>query len=131
MQRLISVAAISASLFLGVSGASKVYAADNTVKVMTQNMDAGTDLKLAVAYINTPTPTVGIDLTYQEILQSNFAARAAILAQEIASNKPDVVSLQEVTLWTTRQPTGQVCVPATLTPLFAVCRASTGSFRAD
>jgi hypothetical protein len=47
---------------------------------MTQNMDAGTDLGFALAYLNTSTPTVGIDLTYQEILQSDFAGRAAILS---------------------------------------------------
>jgi endonuclease/exonuclease/phosphatase family metal-dependent hydrolase len=85
---------------------------NTTVSVMTQNMDAGTDLDFALAYLNTSTPTVGIDLTYQEILQSNFAGRAAILAKEIAAAKPDMVSLQEVTLWSTGPgPTSQ-------TPLF-------------
>src|ERR1051326_1549089 len=47
------------------------------VTVMTQNMDAGTDLGFVLAYINTSTPTVGIDLTYQEIKNTPFAARAA------------------------------------------------------
>ena len=70
-----------------------------TVRVMTANMDAGTDLGFALAYLNTSTPTVGIDLTYQEILQSNFVGRAAILAQQIAASQPDLVSLQEVTVW--------------------------------
>jgi hypothetical protein len=74
---------------------------NTTVTVMTQNMDAGTDLGLALAYLNTSTPTVGIDLTYQEIQQSNFAARATILAKQIAAAKPHMVSLQEVTLWST------------------------------
>jgi hypothetical protein len=86
--------------------------ASPTVSVMTQNMDDGTDLGFALAYLNTSTPTVGIDLTYQEILQSNFAGRAAILAQEIATAKPHMVSLQEVTLWTTGPN------PSALTPLF-------------
>ncbi len=71
------------------------------VTVMTQNMDAGPDLGFALAYLNTSTPTVGIDLTYQEISSSNFAGRAAILAQEIAAAKPDMLSLQEVALWST------------------------------
>jgi len=83
-----------------------------TVTVMTQNMDAGTDLGFALAYLNTSTPTVGIDLTYQEILQGNFAGRAAILAQEIATARPHMVSLQEVTLWSTGQS------PLQQTPLF-------------
>jgi endonuclease/exonuclease/phosphatase family metal-dependent hydrolase len=83
-----------------------------SVKVMTRNMDAGTDLNLVLAYINTSTPTVGIDLTYQEILQNNFAGRAKILAQEIAAHAPDLVSLQEVTVWSTGPD------PANLAPLY-------------
>jgi endonuclease/exonuclease/phosphatase family metal-dependent hydrolase len=102
MRRLVLLAPIAITALLEIfclSGTAK--AAGNTVKVMTQNMDAGTDLKLALAYLNSSTPTVGIDLTYQEILQSNFAGRAAILAQEIATAEPGMVSLQEVTLWST------------------------------
>lgn len=72
-----------------------------TVTVMTQNMDAGTDLKFALAYLNTDTPTVGIDLTYQELLSSNFAGRAGILARKIAAAKPHIVAPQEATLWST------------------------------
>ena len=84
-------------------GTSAMWASPGSpaVTVMTQNMDAGTDLGFALAYLNTSTPTVGIDLTYQEILQGNFAGRAAILAQQIATAKPHLVSLQEVTLWST------------------------------
>ena len=85
---------------------------NTTVSVMTQNMDAGTDLGFAFAYITTSTPTVGIDLTYQEILQTDIPGRAAILAKQIAAAKPDLVSLQEVTLWSTGSG------PTTLTPLF-------------
>jgi len=93
--------AIHASLLLIGTCAMWAGPGNPTVTLMTQNMDAGTDLGFALAYLNTSTPTVGIDLTYQEILQSNFAGRAAILAQEIATAKPHMVSLQEVTLWST------------------------------
>jgi endonuclease/exonuclease/phosphatase family metal-dependent hydrolase len=89
------------SLLLIGSCAMRADPGNPTVTVMTQNMDAGTDLGFALAYLNTSTPTVGIDLTYQEILQSDFAGRAAILAQEIATAKPHMISLQEVTLWST------------------------------
>lgn len=68
---------------------------------MTQNMDAGTDLGFVLAYINTTTPTLGIDLTYQEVSAIDFAARAAILANQIKAANPDLVSLQEVTTWST------------------------------
>ena len=100
------------SLLLIGTFAMRAHGENPTVTVMTQNMDAGTDLGFALAYLNTSTPTVGIDLTYQEILQGNFAGRAAILAQEIATAKPHMVSLQEVTLWSTGQS------PVQQTPLF-------------
>jgi endonuclease/exonuclease/phosphatase family metal-dependent hydrolase len=100
--RLVLLVSTAITALLGtfcVSGTAD--AADTNVTVMTQNMDAGTDLKFALAYLNTSTPTVGIDLTYQEILQSNLPGRSAILAQEIAAIEPELVSLQEVTLWST------------------------------
>ena len=78
MRRLVFVGATAAAALLGLFlVSSTAYAADPTVTVMTQNMDAGTDLGFALAYLNTSTPTVGIDLTYQELLQNNFAGRAS------------------------------------------------------
>jgi endonuclease/exonuclease/phosphatase family metal-dependent hydrolase len=97
MLALMGIAALLGALCLSATA----KAANTTVRVMTQNMDAGTDLKLALAFLNSNTPTVGIDLTYQEILRSNFAGRAAILAREIAAVEPEMVSLQEVTVWST------------------------------
>jgi endonuclease/exonuclease/phosphatase family metal-dependent hydrolase len=102
MRRLFVLVSVAFLALLSIFCCSPaVGAAGTTVTVMTQNMDAGTDLKFALAYLNTSTPTIGIDLTYQEILQTNIPGRAAILAQEIAAIKPDLVSLQEVTLWST------------------------------
>lgn len=102
MRRLIRLVLTATAVLLGTFFMVFTASADNgAVTVMTQNMDAGTDLKLALAFINTSTPTVGIDLTYQEILQSDIPGRAALLAHEIATLKPQLVSLQEVTLWTT------------------------------
>ena len=100
MRRLVLVAA-AAVLLVVFLASSTVYAADPKVIVVTRNMDAGTDLGFALAYLSTSTPTVGIGLTYQELLQSKFADRAAILAQEIALAKPHMIFLQEVTLWST------------------------------
>lgn len=101
MRRLLLLASIGVTALLGTFCVNAANAADTTATVLTQNMDAGTDLKFALAYLNTSTPTVGIDLTYQEILQSNIPGRAAILAQEIATAQPQLVSLQEVTIWST------------------------------
>lgn len=101
MRRLLLFSLAVAALLGAFCISDTARAAEDAVTVMTQNMDAGTDLKFALGYLNTSTPTVGIDLTYQEVLQSDIPGRAAILAQEIAAMKPQLVSLQEVTLWST------------------------------
>ena len=70
------------------------------VTVMTKNMDAGTDLGFVVAYLQTNL-LLGVQLTFQEVLKNNYPLRAFLLGQEIAAAKPDVVGLQEATLWRT------------------------------
>jgi endonuclease/exonuclease/phosphatase (EEP) superfamily protein YafD len=79
------------------------YAAEpDTVKIMTQNMDAATDLTYAVGeLLGIFPPGVGVELTYQEVQASRLAGRAKLLAGKIAKEKPDLVALQEVTLWRT------------------------------
>ncbi len=67
------------------------------VTIMTQNMDAGTDLGFALA-LGVPE---GVDLTLAEIQASNIPQRADLIAAQIAVEKPDMVALQEVTLWRT------------------------------
>jgi endonuclease/exonuclease/phosphatase family metal-dependent hydrolase len=69
-----------------------------TVTVMTQNMDAGTDL----GYLfKVPDLLTAASLTYGEILESDIPGHAAVLARIIARQQPDLISLQEVTLWQT------------------------------
>lgn len=72
-----------------------------TIKIMTQNMDAGTDLGFALFGLQQPDPRPYIDLTLAEVDASNIPARANALAAEIAVQMPHIVSLQEVTLWRT------------------------------
>jgi endonuclease/exonuclease/phosphatase family metal-dependent hydrolase len=126
MKRLLLIASIAIAALLGMFCVSTTASVANTTfTVMTQNMDAGTDLKFALAYLNTSTPTVGIDLTYQEIQQSNLSGRASILAEEIATIKPQLVSLQEVTLWSTGPDA------ANQSPLFDQLQLLLGALAAD
>lgn len=88
--------------------ASRGIAADPaTVKIMTQNMDAGTDLNFAIAgflgFFGPPPGglSLGVELTYQEILASSLPARTALVAGRIAGQRPDILALQEVALWRT------------------------------
>ena len=65
------------------------------VTIMTQNMDAGTDLGFVVA-LGAPE---GVDLTLAEIQASHIPERADLLAAQIAAEQPDIVALEEVALW--------------------------------
>ncbi len=73
------------------------------VKVMTYNMDAGTDFLYFFAY---PLPQA-VAATIAELEATPFAARAGLLADQIAAEKPYLVSLQEVTLYDTATDGGQ------------------------
>ena len=97
LSKIRAAACILITCFATFSSAQK----NSTVKVMTQNMDSGTDLGFAFYGLQQPDPRPFIDLTLAEVDASGIPERAAFLAAEIASNAPQIVSLQEVTLWRT------------------------------
>ncbi len=70
-----------------------------TVKTMTRNMDAGTDLNLVTAATTGHDFVLGVMQTVVEVDASNIPARAIRLAGEIAAEQPDLVALQEATIW--------------------------------
>ena len=70
-----------------------------TVTVMTRNVDAGTDLGYLFAGTDENSFAQGMAATLAELGASNFQQRAARLAAEIGAAMPDLVALQEVTLW--------------------------------
>jgi hypothetical protein len=72
---------------------------ENTVKIMTQSMGAGTDFGYLTGVSALAEFLNGAYFTYLEINASNIAPRAAQLASEITLNHPALVGLQEVTLW--------------------------------
>ena len=71
---------------------------NKSVTVMTQNMDAGTDLGFL---FKEPDLLKAATLTYGEVLDSDIPGHTALLARIIARQQPDLISLQEVTLWQT------------------------------
>ncbi len=79
------------------------------VKVMTQNMDAGTDLLFFFAISD---PILATQATYNELLAADFSGRAGLLADQIVIQQPYLISLQEVTLWQTISATGETGVLA-------------------
>ena len=68
------------------------------VTVMTRNMDEGTDFGYLVGPHALPFAQAA-PLTYQEVVQSGIPQRAAAVADEIATTRPDLVALQEAARW--------------------------------
>jgi len=92
-------------VFLILAAGSWTFAADHTsnITIMTQNMDDGTDQTYIVAAslgaISGFTIPDAVDLTYAELQASHLPIRDVALAAQIAQRKPDLVTLQEASLW--------------------------------
>jgi hypothetical protein len=93
------IAVISAFAVGAALGPTLVKADDDhAVRVMTQNMDEGTDyVELSMAH--TPAQFVAaVTLTYNNILATKPAERAVAMAREIARQRPHLVALQEASV---------------------------------
>jgi endonuclease/exonuclease/phosphatase family metal-dependent hydrolase len=71
----------------------------STITIMTRNVDAGTDLGYLFAAVDDASFVQGMAATWKEVKLSNFQQRAARVASEVAATMPDLIALQEVTLW--------------------------------
>lgn len=78
--------------------------ADRDFSVMSRNLYVGTDLQPIINAIigGDPGEIVGaVSFGWQEVLATNFPERAEALADEIVTEAPILVGLQEVALWRT------------------------------
>jgi len=74
---------------------------ERSVTVITRNVDEGTDLDFILAATTFDELLAAVADTYQEVVDSNIPERAAALAREIRDAQPDLVGLQEVSIWRT------------------------------
>jgi endonuclease/exonuclease/phosphatase family metal-dependent hydrolase len=72
--------------------------------VMTRNLYLGTGLDEIVGVSSLPELVAAVDDHWATVLANDFPTRAGALAEEIASARPDVVGLQEVTMWRAQSP---------------------------
>jgi endonuclease/exonuclease/phosphatase family metal-dependent hydrolase len=74
------------------------------ITVMTRNIYVGTDVDM-VMMATTPEEVLLLSTqAFQMLLSTNFAGRAELLANEIQKTKPDLIGLQEVTLFCMQSP---------------------------
>ena len=94
---------VLATIFVTVTAS---LAAAGEVRVMTRNLFIGADLAPVLA-AQTPAEFVAaVHMTLAKIAESDFPSRAELLAEEIASKRPHLVGLQEVTALTLNSTTG-------------------------
>ena len=91
-------ALIAALLLVPVASADAKPA---TVKVMTRNLFLGADLGPGIRAQNLQELVNGAGQILNQVDANNFPVRAKGLAKEILATKPDVVGLQEASLWRT------------------------------
>ncbi len=107
--RILALVLLIVTLTLGVTISPALSGSDKrVVKVMTQNMDAGTDL----LFFFVTDPINATQLTYNELLATDFSGRAGLLADQVVIQQPYLISLQEVTLWQTIPVDGEPVVLA-------------------
>ena len=99
-------------LIFALAGWTTAASGNATVRIMTQNMDAGTDQGYIIAALQGAMSLQdAVDLTYAELQASRLEQRAALLAYRIAQRQPDLVVLQEATLWRTGPGVNQATIP--------------------
>jgi len=104
------IAAVSAlALLLPTAAAAKKdnhsdHGKGKVVSVMTRNLYLGADLTPALKAESLGEFVAANGQILREVTANDFPTRAKGLAQEILSEKPDLVGLQEVALWRTGPP---------------------------
>jgi endonuclease/exonuclease/phosphatase family metal-dependent hydrolase len=87
---------VGAAIAATIGCATTVSASDLTLRVMTQNVYQGTNFDEVLAATTPLEFAQAVTTTYNNILATQPAERAAAVASEIARERPDLVGLQEV-----------------------------------
>jgi endonuclease/exonuclease/phosphatase family metal-dependent hydrolase len=116
MHRLKVLATLAALAMLAVpAGRAEQphpFAGHRQVTVMTQNLYLGTDLNPIFAAGNQFALFAAVGNGWAQVQSNDFPTRAEAIADEIAAAKPDLVGLQEATLYRTDFPPDGPATPA-------------------
>lgn len=86
---------------------------DQKLTAMTYNIYQGTKLQDVLRSTNTSQLVKAVATDFGHVIANNFSERALAIASEVAATNPDLIGLQEVSLWRT-------------TPISTTCPASSG-----
>ena len=92
-------AALAAIAALALPVAAEAKKKSINTKVMTRNIYLGSDLTGALTASGSVEVFEEAGKIWRNMQETNFNARAKVLANEIVNQRPDVVGLQEAALW--------------------------------
>jgi endonuclease/exonuclease/phosphatase family metal-dependent hydrolase len=136
LRRCGSAALVAAALALLPAAAPAPGAQRPTLTVLTRNIFLGADLAPFVGTRSLDELSAAASVIWSQIQANDFEHRARALAAEIAAAKPDLVGLQEVSLYRSDRPADGPLTPATtveqdyLRMLLAALRARGQHYRA-
>ena len=90
---------------LPLAGPSSAAPASRELVVMSRNVYLGASLAPATSATTPAGFVTGVAQVFGTVLRTDFPSRADALAQEVATDRPDLVGLQEVARWTVTGPT--------------------------
>jgi len=73
---------------------------DPSISVMSRNIYLGADVSVALDLL--PDMPAAAQFMWEQVADTDFTSRAPVLAAELARERPDVVALQEATIWRCR-----------------------------
>ncbi|MFY8255134.1 MAG: hypothetical protein ACOVLF_04265, partial [Candidatus Planktophila sp.] len=85
------------SALLVATPITPAHADEDSFTVMSRNIYLGADVGVALELI--PNLPAAAQFMWEQVQQTNFTERKAILAKEIMDESPDVIGLQEATIW--------------------------------
>jgi hypothetical protein len=95
---LAALAAAAPAASANGDGAPRAQPRAATLKVMTRNIYLGADIAKPIGQTGDAFVQANTEV-WDTVRETNFPARARLLAREIARTRPDLIGLQEVALW--------------------------------
>jgi endonuclease/exonuclease/phosphatase family metal-dependent hydrolase len=97
--RVVVVTLIAVAVAVATPRVSEAQQLDE-LTVMTQNLYLGSSLAPALEATDGPSFVAAVATIYGTMLFTDFPSRAEAIATEIATDRPDLIGLQEVSRWT-------------------------------
>jgi endonuclease/exonuclease/phosphatase family metal-dependent hydrolase len=91
------ISALIGSLSLALFTPASAQGAEPTFTVMSRNIYLGADVGVALELI--PDMPAAAQFMWDQVNKNDFSKRSVALAAEIQAYKPDVIGLQEATIW--------------------------------